>query len=129
MGPYSTADEPLIDPLASPLDSAATLRHYWLKMRDAPAAAPTGTTESDMGYYRAGGDLQMVPSHTSSSGDSEQLATDDKLGPSRRRPRMNVTNVHALRRSMRRVIGFAKVARKVMTFTAHHKMKTRRRKR
>lgn len=39
--------------------------------------------------------------------------------------RMNVGNVRALRRSMRRVQGFAKMAKKVMTFTAHHKMKKR----
>ena len=42
--------------------------------------------------------------------------------------RMHVTNVKALRRAMRRVQGFARTARKVMTFTHHHKMKKSRRR-
>jgi hypothetical protein len=50
------------------------------------------------------------------------------LGLHRRRRSMHVTNVKALRRSMRRVQGFAKLARKVMTFTSTHRMKRRRRK-
>ena len=43
--------------------------------------------------------------------------------------RLNVTNVKALRRGMRRVTGFAKLARSVMTFTSHHRIKKHRRKR
>ena len=50
------------------------------------------------------------------------------LGLGHRRRTMRVTNVHALRRSMRRVTGFAKLARKVMTFTTHHRIKRHRRK-
>ena len=42
------------------------------------------------------------------------------LVPSRR---MNPTNVRALRRSMRRVQSFARIAKSVMTFTHAHKMK------
>jgi len=44
----------------------------------------------------------------------------------RRYRRMNVGNVRALRRSMRRVQGFAKLARQTITFTSHVKMKKRR---
>lgn len=42
-------------------------------------------------------------------------------------PRMNVTNSRALRRSMRRVQGFARLAKKTITFTQRVKMKKRRR--
>lgn len=42
------------------------------------------------------------------------------------RRHMNVGNVHALRRSMRRVEGFAKLAHRTMSFIHHHKLKTRR---
>lgn len=45
----------------------------------------------------------------------------------RRYRRMNVLNPYALRRSMRRVAGFAKFARKTMSFTKRYKMKKRRR--
>jgi hypothetical protein len=41
------------------------------------------------------------------------------------RHHMNVGNVKALRRSMRRVEGFAKLAHKTMSFVTHHKLKTR----
>ena len=49
-------------------------------------------------------------------------------GKVRRRGHMQVTNTRALRRSMRRVTGFAKVAKRVMTFTTHHRIKKTRRK-
>src|SRR5260221_2144467 len=39
------------------------------------------------------------------------------MGLRRARPRMNVTNVHALRRSLRRTMGFAKLAMKVIHIT------------
>ncbi len=52
------------------------------------------------------------------------LLAGGKLGTRRR---MNVLNPHALRRSMRRVQGFAKFARKTITFTRKVKMKKRRR--
>ena len=42
--------------------------------------------------------------------------------------RMRVTNVKALRRSMRRVQGFAKLARSTIQFTHHVKMKKHRRR-
>lgn len=44
----------------------------------------------------------------------------------RRYRRMNVGNVRALRRSMRRVEGFAKLARQTITFTKQVRMKKRR---
>jgi hypothetical protein len=46
----------------------------------------------------------------------------------RKRRRMNVLNSRALTRSMRRVQGFAKFARKTITFTSRVKMKKRRSK-
>jgi hypothetical protein len=44
------------------------------------------------------------------------------MGLKRARPRMNVTNVHALRRSLRRAHGFAKLAMRVIHIT-HPKKK------
>jgi hypothetical protein len=49
-------------------------------------------------------------------------------GGERRYRRMNVTNVRALRRSMRRVQGFAKLARATVQFTQRVKMKKHRRR-
>lgn len=43
----------------------------------------------------------------------------------RRRRRMNVTNVRALRRSLRRVEGFEKVCKRVLTITTGRRPKTR----
>lgn len=43
----------------------------------------------------------------------------------RRRRRMNVTNVKALRRSLRRVEGFEKVCKRVLTITTGKRPKTR----
>jgi hypothetical protein len=53
----------------------------------------------------------------------------DPIHAAHRHRRQNVTNVHALRRSMRRVQGFAKLASRVMTFTKTHRMKKRGRRR
>lgn len=49
--------------------------------------------------------------------------------PRRRYRRMNPLNVRALRRGMRRVKGFAKIAHSVMSFTKTHKLKHHRRRR
>src|SRR5467141_1819022 len=46
------------------------------------------------------------------------------MGLKRARPRMNVTNVHALRRSLRRAHGFAKLAMRVIHLV-HPKKKVR----
>ena len=46
------------------------------------------------------------------------------MGLRRARPRMNVTNVHALRRALRRTHGFARLAMKVIHIT-HPKKKGR----
>lgn len=96
-----------------------------------------------MAYYRAGDvgqvaglqrggsagynptpSLKVVPA---AAGGSATEAVDDS-GGGRMYRRMNPCNPRALRRSMRRVTAFAKFARKVMTFTAHHKMRKHRRK-
>jgi hypothetical protein len=50
-------------------------------------------------------------------------AAGNLLGQTRRRPRMNVCNPRALRRSMRRVTGFAGVARQAISFTRRVKMR------
>jgi hypothetical protein len=50
-------------------------------------------------------------------------------GGARSYRRMNVGNVRALRRSMRRVEGFAKLARQTISFTSSTRMKKRGRKR
>ena len=78
-----------------------------------------------MGYYTAGGDPMGLYTPKANLG----VVTSPDSGPTadRKAPRMNVTNVRALRRSMRRVVGFAKIARRVMSFTHSHKMKGRKR--
>ena len=53
------------------------------------------------------------------------VAAADEERPRYRR--MNVLNPRALRRSMRRVQGFARFASKTMQFTKRHKLKKRRR--
>lgn len=107
-----------------------------------------------MGYYRAGDSMQLVSSHipglglpasSSSAAKSSvpmylspdapaygQAAADFYSGfggaPGWDRPsyrRMNVGNVRALRRSMRRVQAFAKLARRTIQFTQRVKMKKR----
>jgi hypothetical protein len=50
-------------------------------------------------------------------------------GGGRRYRRMNPTNFRALSRAMRRVTRFSKMAKSVMTFTAHHRMKVKSRRR
>jgi len=44
-------------------------------------------------------------------------------------PSMNVANISALRRSMRRVEGFASIAKRTMSFVQHHHLKAAKRKR
>jgi hypothetical protein len=95
---------------------------------------------TDMGYYRAGdsssyGIMMSDQNPAPSGGDvtyitaARQKQLDKGGGYAAPRHRMNVGNVRALRRSMRRVTGFAHLARKVMTFTTHHKLrKARKRK-
>lgn len=87
-----------------------------------------------MGYYRAGGDLQLLPSHVTAQERAAAAASNatppsDDASGGRSYRRMNPTNVRALRRAMRRVVGFSKLARGVMSFTKSHKMKVHRRKR
>jgi hypothetical protein len=94
---------------------------------------------ADMGYYSAGGAAWSPPSFGGSASTSDPMGlyggtkanasppVDAGSGGGRRRARMNPTNVRALRRSMRRVVGFAKIARRVMTFTHAHKMKGKKR--
>ena len=116
------------------------------KLMGLPAGEPFGTYRppgvADMGYYNAGdaSGFSGLPSYaqnppTSQAGGGNltivtpgrQRQIDRGQGYSRSH-RMNVGNVRALRRSMRRVLGFAHLAKKVMTFTAHHKMKHHKRR-
>jgi hypothetical protein len=55
-------------------------------------------------------------------------AAGNLIGRTHKRRRMNVLNPRALRRSMRRVSGFAHFARRTITFTHRVHMKKRRRK-
>lgn len=147
LGPYATVPEgdPFFDPLDGTLGRGTTLMTAYRRMMDARADATNQTRRTDMGYYRAGdegwsvpqltgGDFSMLPasayaSSASSAPAYDRMSIDAPGGPGihRRRGRMHVTNVKALRRAMRRVVGFARVARKVMTFTSHHKLKKGRR--
>ncbi len=52
----------------------------------------------------------------------------DGTWSNRRRGHMQVGNTRALRRSMRRVQGFAHLASKTMTFVKHHRLKKHRRR-
>lgn len=87
-----------------------------------------------MGYYRAGGTAVqrsdgMMVSHTPAqlAGSSSSAAVDDEPGPRTYR-RMNPGNTRALRRAMRRVQSFAKLARSTVAFTHRVKMKKHRRR-
>ena len=76
-------------------------------------------TATGAGVLPAGGrGGQMVPSgyHFAKDGSGRLV----------RNRRMNVANPRALRRSMRRVQGFEKLARRTITFTRRTKMKKRR---
>jgi len=56
-------------------------------------------------------------------------AAGNVIGRAKKRRHMNVCNQRALRRSMRRVHGFAKVARRTISFTSRVRMKKRGRRR
>lgn len=79
------------------------------------AGAIAGTSGAMMG--RAGGFGRPAGKHPSAR-HMHALA----MGLRRARPRMNVTNVHALRRALRRTHGFAKLAMRVIHIT-HPKKK------
>jgi hypothetical protein len=89
-----------------------------------------------MGYYQAGAGVHPAAATNPGANPNAYFTPGSGYnvpkswsGGGRHYRRMNVTNVHALRRSMRRVKGFAKMAHSVMTFTKHHKMKVHRRRR
>lgn len=56
------------------------------------------------------------------------ISGGSSTAPRRRYRRMNVTNFRALKRSMRRVKGFAKMAREAITFTKQVRMKSPKRR-
>jgi hypothetical protein len=74
-----------------------------------------------MGYYMAGGSGPPIDR----PGDDPNYETDNPYEAPVRR--MNKWNGRALSRSMRRVKGFVKFARKAVHFTRTVKMKKRRR--
>lgn len=59
---------------------------------------------------------------------SDVISGGSSTAPRRRYRRMNVTNFRALKRSMRRVKGFAKMAREAITFTKQVRMKSPKRR-
>lgn len=127
---YSDPEVPIPDPLASD-------ETRWSNVVDAyDRMMAARKKESEMGYYRAGdaGSFGVLKSDMNPAPSEPHLASDVlggtvvSGGSGKHYRRMNVGNVRALRRSMRRVQGFAHLAKRVMTFTAHHKMKKRRRK-
>jgi hypothetical protein len=94
-----------------------------------------------MGYYMAGGLLDDLKNALAPGGAQSIVkgtgalikaaspwANDTPPSDHRRYRRMNPGNVRALRRSMRRVQAFAKLARHTIAFTHHVKMKKHRRK-
>lgn len=135
---YSDADWP--DPLAGHPTRLRRLVDAW----DAWIAS---MEEQKMGYYRAGGpppgNLVMMDAINPPATDSgaPYRITPGRLDQIRRGGgyldapyggrayrRMNPGNVRALRRSMRRVQAFAKLAKKTISFTHHVRMKKHRRK-
>jgi hypothetical protein len=112
------------------------------------AAAPGGASASDIaaavkgalgsGVGAVGGAIRKHPKLALGAGAAAAgLGAGAILTPrqaramipgARRGPRMNVCNVRALRRSMRRVTGFAREANKVMSFTKRHHIKKRKRR-
>jgi hypothetical protein len=140
LDPWAPPAVPVPDPIGGQASNFMNLLAAYGRMTRAPVDATARRNE--MGYYRAG-DEWSPPSWpgSSSSSDPMSLYTPGATTPARsdwkdpggdpfhrKRPRMHVTNTKALRRAMRRVTGFAKVARKVMTFTSHHKLKRSRRR-
>jgi len=94
------------------------------------AAAGTAATlyEAYKGLTAGGG--AAAPAGAGMGASSAGVAPTMRLGGRR----MNVANIRALRRSLRRIAGFARVARKVMVFARPSRGKTgfkfhRRRKR
>lgn len=80
------------------------------------AAAAAGKIAAGGAVFEAGGRV------------ARKVFGDD--GPERKRRRsINVGNVRALRRAMSRVQGFAKLAKKTISFTKSTKMKSKRRSR
>ncbi len=128
--PGDVPEIPFPDPLAdTPTRTLNLMGAYgrWRKSREAPLKL-----EEDMGYYRAGGspasetDVALGP-------DSGGSTTGHVLGEGRHYKRMNPANIHALRRSMRRLQAFGKLAKRYYTFTRPHagghlKMHRKRRK-
>ena len=132
---YSGADWP--DPLAGNATRLQRLWDAWDAMMEA----------RKMGYYRAGGpppgNLVMMDAINPPATDSgaPYRITPGRMEQIRRGGgyldapysgggyrRMNPGNVRALRRSMRRVQAFAKLAKKTISFTHHVRMKKHRRK-
>jgi hypothetical protein len=121
------ADTTWPDPLAADSVRLTNLADAWRRM---------------MGYYQAGGPGLFNPDpmaqpfnfatagtgvgQPSSSGNvtyitpARQAQIDKGQGYSSFHRRLNVANVKALRRSMRRLSGFEKLARRVISFTKPH---------
>ncbi len=86
--------------------------------------------ERALGFLKSpAGKLAAVGAGGVAAGVAATKAAEALGGEERRRyRRMNVLNPRALRRSMRRVQGFARFARKTMAFTKTHRLKRHRRR-
>jgi hypothetical protein len=84
-----------------------------------PGLRPTGSVGSVglMPFTPGPNALAMARAHGAHYKPTKRHLAALAKGLSRARPRMNVTNVHALRRSLRRAQGFAKLAMKVIHIT------------
>jgi hypothetical protein len=85
---------------AIPIEENTSYIQRVLKGRAAPAGMPPGSR------------VQVFPAGVAAT-----------QGFRRRYRRMHVTNVKALRRAMRRVQGFAKLAKSTISFTTHTRLK------
>lgn len=91
-----------------------------------PSIAPTMAGLPTAPGVRLPGGVSMIPSQMLPFGKPGLVSTQrpagyhwsPKAGTWVRNRRMNVTNVRALRRSIRRATGFAKLARRVLSFVS-----------
>lgn len=94
-------------------------------LRGFPASSKTGTPTNVLGDVSKALGFPFVAQENllAGTGGAITVAADGTIR--RRYRRMNMLNPRALRRSMRRVQGFAKFARKTISFTQRVKMKKR----
>jgi hypothetical protein len=115
---------------------AVVSKHPVLTAAGAAGALTAAGAAAKMGS-RAGAGMGAMPGVARAGGyrPSKRHLHALEMGLTRARPRMNVCNVHALRRALRRAKGFEHIARRVLHFTsprrargsAHFRFKRRKR--